>query len=192
MPDWEARYAAADAAAARPARVLEEFAHLLPHGGRGLDLACGLGANARLLARRGLTVWAWDSSSTAIAQLAAVAEREGLALYAQTRDVLAMPPGPETFDVIIVSHFLERSLAPVLGAALHPGGLLFYQTFVRESVNAGRGPRRPEYRLAAGELATLFPRLRLIVYREEGRLGDLEAGFRDEAYAVFQRTREGQ
>lgn len=192
MPDWESHYAAADAAAAQPARVLEEFAHLLPLGGLGLDLACGLGANARLLARLGLTVEAWDSSPTAIAHLAALAEREHLALRAQTRDVLARPPRPETFDVIVVSHFLERRIASALSDALRPRGLLLYQTFVREAVNAGRGPRRPEYRLASGELARLFPCLRLIVYREEGRLGDLEAGFRDEAYAVFQRPREGQ
>lgn len=192
MPDWESRYAAPDEAATRPARVLEEFAHLLPQQGRALDLACGLGANARLLARRGLTVQAWDSAEAAIARLQARAERDGLAVQAMRRDVLAQPPAPESFEVIVVSHFLARGLAPALSAALRPGGLLFYQTFVREPVRPAHGPRRAQYRLETGELLRLFPSLRLIVYREEGRLGDLEAGFRDEAYAIFERTREGR
>ncbi len=38
---------------------------------------------------------------------------------------------PESFDVIVVSHLLDRTLAPALVAALRPGGLLYYQTSVR-------------------------------------------------------------
>jgi SAM-dependent methyltransferase len=190
LPDWNARYAAASAADALPARVLSEFAHLLPAQGRALDLACGLGANAQLLARRGLRVDAWDGAEVAIERLRELTEYEGLEVQASVRDVLVRPPAPETFDVIVVSRFLERSLAPALRAALRPGGLLYYQTFVREAVDPERGPRRAEYRLGRNELLTLFPDLRLVVYREEGRLGDPGAGFRNEAYAVFQRARD--
>lgn len=189
MPDWNQRYAGSDAAEVSPARVLREFAHLLPRHGRALDLACGLGANALLLARRGLQVEAWDSSEVAIERLREAAGRDALELRAQVRDVVERPPQAGAFDVVFVSRFLERDLAPALQAALRPGGLLYYQTFVREAVHAERGPRRPEYRLAANELLGLFPGLRLIVYREEGRLGDPDTGFRDEAYAVFQRPR---
>ena len=188
MPDWNARYAAASAADALPARVLSEFAHLLPSKGRALDLACGLGANARLLARRGLRVEAWDSAEAAIERLRELAEREGLDVRTSVRDVLVQPPEPGTFDVIVVSRFLERTLAPALREALRPGGLLYYQTFLREAVDPARGPRRAEYRLGNNELLVLFPGLRLVAYREEGRLGDPGAGFRDEAYAVFKRA----
>lgn len=187
MPDWNARYAAADADAARPAEVLRDFAHLLPARGRALDLACGLGANARLLARRGLEAEAWDGSEVAIERLNALAEVQGLAVRARVRDVLAEPPEPDGFDVIVVSRFLERALAPRLGAALRPGGLLYYQTFVRDAVDPARGPRQAQYRLGTNELLGLFRGLRVIVYREEGRLGDVASGLRDEAYAVFQR-----
>lgn len=190
MSDWNARYAAAGATDALPAQVLADFAHLLPAQGQALDLACGLGANARLLARRGLRVEAWDSAEVAIARLRELADCEGLDVRTRVRDVLAQPPGPESFDVIVVSRFLERSLAPALRDALRPGGLLYYQTFVREAVDPECGPRRAEYRLGRNELLTLFPGLCLVVYREEGRLGDCGAGFRDEAYAVFQRARD--
>ncbi|WP_455384462.1 class I SAM-dependent methyltransferase [Acidihalobacter prosperus] len=190
MRDWNERYAGADATEASPAEVLRDFAHLLPARGRALDLACGLGANALLLARRGLQVEAWDSSAVAIERLSEAAALEGLDIRSDVRDVVLQPPQAGSFDVIVVSRFLERSLVSALQAALRPGGLLYYQTFIREAVHADRGPRRPEYRLAANELLGLFRGLRLIVYREEGRLGNLGAGLRDEAYAVFHRASE--
>src|SRR3569832_2422999 len=58
---WDARYREAGLPGA-PATVLLENAHLLPREGTALDLACGLGANALLLAERGLTSHAWDIS----------------------------------------------------------------------------------------------------------------------------------
>lgn len=180
---WEARYRAADSAEAQPARVLEEFAHLLPARGDALDLACGLGGNALLLARRGLQTRAWDRSGEAIARLAAQAHAEGLPLTAEVRDVLSEPPPAERFDVIVVSRFLERSLFAPLAAALRPGGLLFYQTFVHEAVGT-HGPRRSAYRLRPNELLHAFAELRLLVYREEGRIGDCTHGLRDEALLI--------
>lgn len=187
MVDWETRYAAVDADDGHPAQVLSDFLHMLPVQGIALDLACGLGANARLLARRGLDVYAWDSAASAIEALRMKAEREAVLVHASVRDVLVAPPEPESFDVIVVSRFLGRELMPRLALALRPGGLLYYQTFVREAVDNARGPRRPEYRLDTNELLRFFPGLRVIAYREEGCIGDLAKGLRNEAYAVFHR-----
>jgi len=179
---WDARYRDA-AAPGSPARVLADNLHLLPTTGAALDLACGLGANALLLAERGLAVSAWDISPVAIARLQAVAGERGVEVQAEARDVVRQPPPPDSFDVIVVSHFLERALAPALATALRPGGLLFYQTFTREGAG-GRGPSNPAFRLGPNELLHLFSDLRLIVYREEGELGDPGAGLRGEAMLV--------
>ena len=122
----------------------------------------------------------------AIEALRAEAGAQGLAVQAQVRDLVADPPPAQAFDVIVVSHFLERALAPALIEALRPGGLLFYQTFTRERVGAA-GPRNPDYRLAPNELLELFRPLRLRVYREEGRAGDPERGWRDRAMLVGER-----
>jgi len=46
---WNERYRAATGEL-KASRVLKENLHLLPDHGRALDLACGLGANAILLA----------------------------------------------------------------------------------------------------------------------------------------------
>lgn len=182
---WDARYRESSRPAA-PARVLVAHAHLLPASGRALELACGLGANALFLAARGLRVSAWDLSSVAIERLARQASARGLALGTEVRDVLAEPPPAGAFDVVVVARFLERSLAPAIAGALRPGGLLYYQTFTRTRVD-DTGPDSDAYRLADNELLRLFAGLRVLAYREEGRVGNLTRGLRNQAYLVAQR-----
>ncbi len=182
-PDWEARYRDRSVAEAAPAEVLRDNAHLLPRSGTALDLACGLGGNGFFLARRGLETFAWDSSSIAVEKIDAASEPAGLPLFAEVRNVVERPPEAGRFDVLVVSRFLERELAPALIAALRPSGLLFYQTFTQDRVT-GRGPRSEGFRLEANELLDLFSPLRVMVYREEGRVGDLTRGWRDEAALV--------
>jgi SAM-dependent methyltransferase len=184
---WDRRYRDSENTAPAPAQVLRDFTHLLPVSGAALDLAAGLGGNALLLAGQGLTTMAWDISPVAMAKLTACAERLGLAVECQARDVVAEPPETERFDVIVVSRFLERQLCPHLAAALRPGGLLFYQTFVQEKTEPGFGPSNPAYLLARNELLRLFPSLQLIAYREEGVVGRPDQGLRNEAYLVAQR-----
>lgn len=166
---------------------MAENSHLLPTTGSALDLACGLGANALLLARYGLETHAWDSSPVAIERLRQAAQTQDLAISAEIRDVERHPPPADTFDVIVVSRFLCRALAPLLLRALKPGGLLFYQTFVRDKA-PDIGPSNPDYLLEPNELLALFADLRLAVYREEARLGDTCRGFRNEAMLVAWKT----
>jgi 2-polyprenyl-3-methyl-5-hydroxy-6-metoxy-1,4-benzoquinol methylase len=185
---WDCRYAAAEGKP-RVAQVLRENHHLLPASGDALDLACGLGGNALLLAQAGLAVQAWDLSSVAIDALRSRAATECLQMQAAVRDVEEQPPMPASFDVIVVSYFLQRALAPTLCAALRPGGLLFYQTFVKDKVSQ-QGPTNPDFLLAENELLTMFAPLRLRVYHEAGALGDITQGLRNEALFVGQKTEE--
>lgn len=178
---WNARYQ--DTAETPPARVLMENGHLLPSHGRALDLACGLGANALVLATHGLETFAWDSSAVAIEKLRSLARARGIHIHAAVRDVVRQPPEPRNFDVIVVSHFLDRSLTAHLIAALRPHGLLYYQTFTRTRT-AESGPHNPAYLLEDGELLAMFASLRPLVYREEGRAGNTGSGFRGQAMLV--------
>ncbi len=183
---WDSRHGVAEK---RPslARVLEENLHLLPTSGVALDLACGLGGNALALAEQGLDVTAWDLSPVAIQRLQGFASEAGLSnLKAEVRDVEDQPPTPASFDVIVVSYYLERNLIPTLIEALKPGGLIFYQTFTAIAVGE-EGPSNPAFRLADNELLELFRPLKLRVYREENRLGDLQRGVRDIAMLVAER-----
>lgn len=183
---WDNRYAEAHGLPA-PLEVLVTNAHLLPDAGEALDLACGLGSDALFLARRGLHTRAWDLSPVAIAALRQAAG--DLPVEAEVRDVVAMPPEADRFDVICVGHFLDRELCPRIAAALRPGGLLLYQTWTQERVDDS-GPGTGRYRLGVNELLELFPRLLVRFYREEGAVGDLAHGFRNQAQLVAQRPRD--
>ncbi len=149
-----------------PCRVVTENADLFLPGGAALDLACGAGNNALWLAEQGLQVTAWDFSEVAVDRLRKEAGRRGLALIAETRDVILDPPSAASFNVIVICRFLHRPLFPALQFALKAGGLLLYQTFTRDGP-PNLGPRNPAYRLAAGELPALCRNLRLLRYREE-------------------------
>ena len=179
---WNARYRAVTGDP-QASRVLKENLHLLPGHGRALDLACGLGGNSILLAQQGLKVDAWDIADVPIAVLQGVAVERQLSIQAEVRDVEINPPVPGTFNVIVVSYFLARDIIPDLVEALKPGGLIYYQTFTRQRVS-GRGPQRVEFRLADQELLHLFSGLQVLFYRDEGCIGNVQQGFRDEAMFI--------
>ena len=88
---WDQRYRDSDRLP-EPSRVLRENLHLLPRRGTALDLACGLGASALLLAEQGLRVHAWDLSAVALDRLAREAAQRGIYLDIECRDVVANPP----------------------------------------------------------------------------------------------------
>lgn len=183
---WDARYRQHDVDWPVAADVLTQNQHLLPDSGKALDLACGLGGNALLLAETGLAVTAQDVSPVAIDKLQIIAQKRGLQINAEVRDVLVTLPAAAQYNVIVVSYYLERVLAPVIMHALKPGGVLFYQTWCRQKV-ADKGPTNPDYLLADNELLTLFADLKLRVYREEALLGDKSQGFRNVAMLVAER-----
>lgn len=172
------------------AEVLSQNRHLLPTQGQALDIACGLGGNALLMAKSGLDVVAWDLSPVAIERLKGFSDTQGLSnIKPEVRDLNQEALPSNTFDVIVVSYFLERALVPALIAALKQGGLIFYQTFSRIAVTE-HGPSNPDYRLGDNELLKLFSPLAIRIYREENLLGDLSKGTRDVAMMVAEKIED--
>ncbi len=184
---WNSIYSDAEIKSRNVSKGLFDNAHLLPQKGRVLDLACGTGGDAIFLASKGLSVDAWDISDTVVEKISAYACENNLAINAEARDINLSPPENETYDLITVAHYLERALVPMLIAALKPGGLLFYQTFTREVTPTYSGPSNLDFRLAENELLSLYHEMKVIVYREEGLLGDISAGFRNEALLIAQK-----
>lgn len=160
--------------------LLQEQSFLLPAGGRALDLACGRGGNALLLAQRGFAVDAWDLSAVGIKQLEEQAAEVSMTdkVMANVRDVIAEPPPENTYDVIVASYFLHRPLSEALEKALKPNGLLFYQTF-HENKLSDSGPKSPDYLLQSNELLHLFPTLTTVYYQEFVDEGDVTKGDRN-------------
>tara|TARA_R110001606_G_scaffold346892_3_gene495924 strand:- start:30777 stop:31346 length:570 start_codon:yes stop_codon:yes gene_type:complete len=182
---WDAIYSKKDNAPTA-SLVLTQNQHLLPRNGIALDLACGRGGNAVLLAKAGLEVSAWDVSPVAIKQLQDFAYLNNLTINAQVQDVVALPPKPNSLDVLVVSFFLNRNLCKSLLGALRPGGVLFYQTYCQQKVEQ-KGPNNADFLLADNELLHLFSTMKVRVYREESLLGDHQQGWRNQALLVAEK-----
>ena len=180
---WEDCYKDVNITTANAATILQDNLHLLPKSGRALDLACGRAGNAQLLAARGLQVDAFDFSSNVIDTLKkASIDFLNPKIWDSESDGLES----EYYDVIVVSYFLQRDLFPALINALKVGGLLFYQTWSQQCVDT-LGPSNPNFRLKQGELLSLCADLRIVLYREEGRLGDIKQGSRNEACLIAEK-----
>ena len=185
---WNCIYRQADHVQYPPAKVLTDNVYLLPQSGTALDLASGLGGNALFLAECGLTVEAWDISSAAIEKLTNKANSKGLLINTKVRNINKLTFSGCAFDVIVVSRFLDRSICEEIISALNPEGLLFYQTYTRQKLN-DPSPNNPDYLLAENELLDLFADLRVVFYRENGCIGNTEAGLRNEAQFIGQLSR---
>lgn len=172
------------------AEVLLDNQHLLPESGKALDMACGLGANATCLAQNGLITSAWDISESALEQLIEHAKSHQLDITVETRDVTVKPPETNSFDVIVVSRFLERSLMPAIKNAIRPNGLIYYQTFTKEKIDES-GPGNPDYLLDKNELLDHFDDWNIVLYREEGNTGNIKLGFRNQAMLIAQKPKSG-
>jgi tellurite methyltransferase len=171
-----------------PIQVLTENDFLLPATGIALDLASGFGANAIFLAEQGLAVTAWDISLVAIEKLTTYAVQQGLNINACQEKIVADSFTECSFDVIVVSRFLDRTLSDAIIGALKPDGLLFYQTFTREKISR-KPPNNPDYLLTENELLALFSPLRVIFYRENALIGNQQRGLRNETQFVGQKRK---
>ena len=182
---WDAIYSeSADIPA--ESEVLANHLHLLPERGSALDLACGLGGNALLLAKSGLLVDAWDVSPVALQKLTRQADRQGVTINTRHCQIDLESFTKHRYDVIVICRFLDRTLCNAIMAALNPGGLLFYQTFTRDKLDQ-HGPSNPDYLLANNELLDLFRPLNVVFYQEYARLGDTRLGNRNEACFIGQK-----
>ncbi len=151
-----------------PSAWLIENADLLPRGGTVLDVACGRGRHALLMASAGFDVHAVDRDQEAIAFLRDTAGRLGLTLRAETIDLETEPPPslPDaTYDAVLVFNYLHRPLFPGLRAALKPGGRIIYETFTTRQAERGQ-PRNPAFLLQDGELAELVKPFTVLRSRE--------------------------
>jgi len=130
-----------------------------------LDLACGSGRHARLLASLGHEVIALDRDAQALA----AASGEGIATVQHDLEApgAAWPFAPGRFAGIVVTNYLHRPLFADIAAGLAPDGVLVYETFARGNEVFGK-PSNPDFLLSPGELLDLAGRggLRVIAYED--------------------------
>jgi SAM-dependent methyltransferase len=149
-----------------PSIWVTRWASLVSAGGQVLDVACGSGRHARYFAGRGHAVIAVDRDAEALAGLADVAGVEARIADLETDP---WPFAKESFDAVIVVNYLHRPLFADLLAALRPGGVLIYETFMVGNERFGR-PSNPDFLLAQGELLARTARTLSPVAFEQGRV----------------------
>lgn len=124
----------------------------LARPGEALDLACGSGRHARLLAAQGLRVLAVDRDPESLAKA------QGPGVTTMEFDLEAegavWPFEPGRFSAIVVTNYLHRPLFPHLAASLRPDGILIYETFAQGNQIYGK-PSNPDFLLAPGELLAM-------------------------------------
>lgn len=143
---------------------MRRFAPLLPAGGEVLDLACGGGRHARLLAGLGHRVEAVDRNAEALARLAGVA---GVSVRVADLEHGPWPYVGRRFAGIVVANYLHRPLLPLIEGALADGGVLIYETFMEGNERFGR-PSNPDFLLRSQELLQVAQAagLRVVAYEE--------------------------
>ena len=133
-----------------PSPWVRRFTPLI-RGGEVLDLACGTGRHARLLAQLGHPVLALDRKPEALAAAAGA----GIAtMDYDLEDGSAWPFEAGRFAAIVVTNYLYRPLFPHLARSLRPDGVLIYETFAQGNQVYGK-PSNPDFLLAPGELLAL-------------------------------------
>ena len=161
---------------------------------RALDLGCGVGRHARLLAAAGLEVHAADASASGLAY--ARTQDQGGAICWARSDFTTLPFAPAVFDFAlawnVIYHgdrtIVARALAE-LGRVLRPGGLLQITMLSKRNALFGTGTavaqdtyiadtddeekRHPHYYCDAADLVTLLEAFEplYLVDREQNKAG---------------------
>jgi SAM-dependent methyltransferase len=165
---WDERYTSDEKwHGHRPPRaLLTSHSHLLPRHGLALDAASGTGSTGIHLARHGWHVLALDVSNTALRIAQSRVRKEALPVSFTVMDLMADPwLPPDRFDLILNFYFLSRPLMKTYRKSLRPGGLLFFETFLRDrntKVTCGR----PHHYLETLELKNTFNDWEVIHYAE--------------------------
>jgi SAM-dependent methyltransferase len=139
------------------------YAELIPETGPVLDLACGNGRHARMLAGMGHQVLAVDRD---LAHARDQATHPHIRLLEAELEAPDWPLAGKCFAGIVVANYLYRPHLPELIKNLQDDGVLIYTTFAAGNEKFGR-PRNPDFLLQPDELQRVFgAQLEVIDYEQ--------------------------
>ncbi len=137
--------------------VVNKYSHLAK-GKKALDIACGMGRNSKLLANRGFEVLAIDISPLALDSLKDIDN-----ITTKEVDLDNYKLEENSYDLIVCTYFLERSIFPQIYKALKKDGIFIFETF-KEHNQSTKVPSNKEFLLKEGELKEIFSKGYKIVH----------------------------
>lgn len=146
-------------------------------GKKVLEIACGAGRNSIFLANRGFSVEAFDISDFAIES---IKNQNIKNITAKVMDLEGYIPSKESYDLIVMTNYLDRELIPNLAKALKKEGILFIETYMNHKDNE-KAPSNPDYLLKKNELKSFF--------NEEYEILDYDE-FLNESYELFRMQKQ--
>jgi len=137
-----------------------------------LDLACGNGRNGLYLIENNINVTFADVNSESLEQVnqsvkKLATDKQTLAniwhvdfelsnaVSLDTVPTIITPLKNKLFSAVIVFRYLHRPLFEQIKAAIMPGGMIIYETFIEQQAQFGR-PKNTNFLLKTGELTTTF------------------------------------
>lgn len=136
-------------------------------GNLALDVACGVGRNSIFLAQNGFEVEALDISSVALEELD---KNNYKNIKTKQIDLESYCPKEDSYNLIVMTNYLDRNLIEKLYKALKKDGILFIETYMFHKENE-KTPSNPNFLLKENELKTFF--------KEEGIILDYEEFFNE-------------
>jgi len=154
---WDKKYKNNHPIATKIAKVVENY-YSLAEGKEALDIACGTGRNAKFLAGKGFNVDALDISPVALENLKNI---ENINPKEVDFDTYILEEN--SYDLIVCTYYLNRSLFPQIEKALKKGGIFIFETFMHHPDNT-KVPSNRSFLLEDGELEREFSKSYEILY----------------------------
>lgn len=129
--------------------------------GRALDIACGMGRHTHYLAAMGFEVDAVDFSDYALAK---IDDDPKIRKIEADLDHYRFEEG--AYDLIVNCNYLDRKKYTAIEAALKPGGILIFETFLDTQEEGYHQPSNPDFVLRENELPEVFSALEQLHYDE--------------------------
>ncbi len=140
---WNSRYSARAGGPGAPSAFLDRYARILPRRGIALDIACGTGENAVLLAKD-IQVTGIDLSDVAIDLARKLADRAGLRdrirLMATDAASFLKSEGPGKYALVMCIDFFDPAIVPDMKRVLEPGGTILIQAFTTRDERLAASP----------------------------------------------------
>jgi len=157
---WDEKYKNNHPIPSKIVEVLEKY-FLLAKGNKALDIACGTGRNAKFLVTKGFKVDALDISPVALSDLKDIEN-----INPQEVDFDMYQLKENSYDLIVCTYYLNRSLFPQIEKALKKDGIFIFETFMHHPDNT-KVPSNKSFLLDDGELVKTFSDRYEILYLNE-------------------------